>query len=134
MNYARINQAFQRHPMCHGALAEAIGEGERYAVCAVGALIIDTGAATPSQLENMETNEAIKKYFPELRKTYGFRSHQQVRGFVYVNDQTNRFIKKKSVFGFHQAAHQRTLTSRIRKALSEYLHTLRNDSAKKTAP
>jgi hypothetical protein len=88
-NYARIARAFRRYPMCLGVLADA--SRLQPAVCAVGALIVDTGAATPAELDGVDTSVAIDQYWPELRKTYGFTDEDDLHQFVDVNDVNEDF-------------------------------------------
>jgi hypothetical protein len=90
INHDRVQQAFERYPMCEGDLAVEAprwGKGVRHAVCAVGALIVDTGAATPEDLVHENTDLAIDRYWPQLRATYGFRTKRQLHAYVDVNDE-----------------------------------------------
>jgi hypothetical protein len=78
MNHARILEAFEKRPFCDGALAERIKNGKvsdkTHATCAIGALLVDTGAVSADKLVNKGTNEMVELYWKELHETYGFET------------------------------------------------------------
>jgi hypothetical protein len=92
INYDRVKQAFDEYPMCVGALSKRLDgspTGHSHAVCAVGALLVSAGAATPAELEGAGTDAAIQKHAKLLKATYGFDSLKQVHALVAVNDRAD---------------------------------------------
>lgn len=86
MNHDKIQEAFQRYPMCDGNLSQQLSKRGRYAVCAVGALICNVGKVKPVDLLDQSTEDMIDQHFPDLKATYGFKTKRQVLEFVDVND------------------------------------------------
>jgi hypothetical protein len=137
-NYARIAEAFTKRPFCHGALARRGKRGTKAQemTCAVGALVLDTGAkrrfrgkkpraVTAKDLEDMTTDGAIGMFSQELYDTYGFTTNEEILDFVSVNDHAQSGNTAVNIpADMHNTPGKVPSSAKIKKRLMYYLHKL----------